>query len=97
MGFKMSDCNAVEVIPFRNGNEYDESYKCGWTDGSSCDYKICKEIEGMKAKVLYKGKEYIGTVFRCTNGYGFYNVIDLDEWQDEVGMRFIPDKWLEII
>lgn len=31
----------VDVIPFRNGNEYDEAYRCGVT-GLSCQGCQCK-------------------------------------------------------
>lgn len=27
------NCLYVDVIPFRNGNEYDEAYGCGVTEG----------------------------------------------------------------
>lgn len=35
------NCSYVDVIPFRNGNEYDETYRCGVT-GKSCQGGQCK-------------------------------------------------------
>lgn len=35
------NCSYVDVIPFRNGNEYDEAYGCGVT-GLSCQGFQCK-------------------------------------------------------
>lgn len=35
------NCPYVVVIPFRNGNEYDEDYGCGAT-GKSCQCCQCK-------------------------------------------------------
>lgn len=38
------NCPYVDVIPFRNGNEYDEAYRCAAT-GKSCDGYACKLSE----------------------------------------------------
>lgn len=35
------NCPYMDVIPFRNGNEYDETYGCGVT-GVSCQGCQCK-------------------------------------------------------
>lgn len=35
------NCQYVDVIPFRNGNEYDEHYQCAIT-GKSCEGYQCK-------------------------------------------------------
>lgn len=35
------NCPYEDVIPFRNGNEYDETYRCGVT-GRSCQGCQCK-------------------------------------------------------
>ena len=35
------NCPYVIVIPFRNGNEYDEDYRCSAT-GEYCRYCQCK-------------------------------------------------------
>lgn len=39
------NCKYVDVIPFRNGNEYDETYRCAVT-GKSCNCGECKLTEG---------------------------------------------------
>ncbi len=35
------NCPYVDVIPFRNGNEYDEAYRCAATE-ESCQGCQCK-------------------------------------------------------
>ena len=47
--FIMAECQDVNVIPFRNGNEYDEHYRCGVT-GKACEVKSCPKINPVKTK-----------------------------------------------
>lgn len=51
------NCPYVDVISFRNGNEYDETYRCGVTDVScqGCQCKLsleeCKKLLNDKEKI----------------------------------------------
>ena len=51
-------CPYVDVVPFRNGNEYDECYRCEAT-GKTCDACQCK-LTPEQAESLFaeKGAEY---------------------------------------
>ena len=49
------NCRYVDVIPFRNGNEYDEAYRC-FATGKSCDYCQCKLTEA-EANRLFEEKD----------------------------------------
>lgn len=45
------NCPYVDIIPFRNGNEYDETYRCAAT-AKSCDGCVCKLTEEDARRLL---------------------------------------------
>lgn len=49
------NCPYVDVIPFRNGNEYDETYGCGVT-GVSCQGCQC-ELTPVGCELLIKERK----------------------------------------
>lgn len=59
------NCPYVAVIPFRNGNEYDEDYKCEATD-KRCQGCACKlKSDECKQLILNQKLEFMKKCEKC--------------------------------